>query len=205
VADEKLLCTGSYSLDAMGDVCYTSQGGSVILTSAADRATLGVQLLSDTFISAQCGAGVLVIEDTGDIRLTSGPESSIVAAAGLPNVGPMIEMTATSLKLSMGPPGVGPSIELTPTGITLKFGLTEWKLSAAGIEESLAAVSRKLGPTGHTLAAAESTVKCAVEGVTISGPLVKTNADALLQVQATVGKLNYDAIKTEKATLVNIN
>lgn len=205
MADEKLMCNGSYTVEAVGDVRYTAQGGSVVLASTADEGELGVQVLSDTFASIQCGAGLLTLEQAGNIFLTCGPTGKIVLHSGPPAVGPMIQMTPTSLKLSFGPPGVGASIELSATGIDLKFGMTELKLSATGIEESLGAVSRKLGMVGHTLSAAESTVKCGVEGVTLSGPIVKANADALLQVKAAVGQFSYDAMKKEQAGIAMIN
>ena len=52
---------------------------------------------------------------------------------------------------------------------------------------------------GHTLTAAESTVKCAVEGVTIDGPIVKNTAQAVLQVKAPLAQMSYDGMKKEQA------
>jgi hypothetical protein len=153
----------------------------------------------------QCGPSFLTLENAGNVFMTCGPEGKIALCSGPPVVGPLIQMTPTSLKLSVGPPGVGASIELSATGIELKFGLTELKLSATGIEESLAAVGRKLTPLGHTLTAAESTVKCAVEGVTIDGPIVKSSAAAVLQMKSALAQMSYDGMKKEQAGVQMIN
>ena len=104
---------GSYTLEAVGDVRCTAQGGSVVLTSTADQGALGVQVLSDSFASIQCGPTFLTLENAGNVFLTCGPTGKIGVCSGPPLVGPAIQMTPTSLKLSVGPPGVGASIELT--------------------------------------------------------------------------------------------
>ena len=91
--------------------------------------------LSDSFASVQCGPSFLTLENAGNVFLTCGPEGKIAVCSGPPVVGPLIQMTPSSLKLSVGPPGVGASIELSATGIDLKFGLTEFKLNAMGIED----------------------------------------------------------------------
>jgi hypothetical protein len=205
MSDERNLVAGSYTLEAVGDVRFTAQGGGVVLTSTADSGINGVQVLSDTFFSVQCGPCFLAMKNSGNVFLTCGPNGEIALVSGPPAVGPRLQMTSTSIKLSVGPPGVGASIELSLTGVDIKFGLAELKLSATGIEESMAAVSRKLGPLGHTLTAVESTVKCGVEGITIAGPIVKTKADAVLQTQAAIVQMSYDGIKKEQSGIAMTN
>jgi hypothetical protein len=199
MSDERNLHMGSYVVTAVGEVRFTSQSGSVVLESTAEHNEVGVEVRSDTFASLQCGPSLMTLENSGNIFLTCGIDGKIVQTAGVPFVGPMIEMTATSLKLTVGPPGVGASITMTPLEITIKLGMIEFKMTPTGIEESILTASRKSTPIGHTLSAAESQVKVGVEGVTLAGPIIKESADAVLQAKAPLAQLSFDGLKKAQA------
>lgn len=199
---DKNIVSGAYKLDAKGDVDIVSRGKGVAITAQGGDSQINLMAMGGVHLT--CNNALLGIEfvnpGQSDIKLLSGTLGKIVQTAGPPIVGPKIEIAPDSITLSVGPPGVGASIVLGADGITLKHGLTSLKLSGlTGIEESMAATSRKLNPLGHELTAAETTLKVGVAAIETAAPLKKEEVTTVSQTTALFLNVAADAMQQVKA------
>lgn len=199
---EKNIVSGAYKLDAKGDVDIVSRGKGVAITAQGGDSQINLMAMGGVHLTSNNALLGIEYVNPGqsDIKLLGGVLGTIVQTAGPPIVGPKIEIAPESITLSVGPPGVGASIVLSATGIEIKHGLTSFKLSGlTGIEESLAATSRKLNPLGHELVAAETSVKVGVMGIEMAAPLKKEEIMAVSQNKATMLNVAADALQQVKA------
>lgn len=199
---ERKLVTGAYKFEAQGGIGVTSRGSNIEINAEGGDSHIMLEAMS--LVGMATSSAHVSVEHSapgaGVVTLLAGPLGKIVQAAGPPMIGPRIMITKDSITLAVGPPGVGASIELGLDGITLKHGLTKISLSGLeGIEESVAANSRKLNAVGHEFAAAETNVKVAVAGIVTKAPIIKEEAMAMSQVKAAILNVAADGIQQVKA------
>lgn len=217
---------GSWCVTAGGGVSLCSYGDDLVLSSRGD----GTNLFLDATGTASIYAGSAQLamqasETAGKVSLTSGVDGTIVFQSGLPllgsvttlkatstciqvgvpDLGPSITLTMDSITLQVGPPGVGASIKMTPTGITLKVGEVSLALGLTGINESVMdVVTRAAAVSGHTLKAAETSLAVGVANIAASAPISSYSADATSSIKAALSNDSADAMKTIKGGIVMI-
>ena len=130
-----------------------------------------------------------------------------------------ITMNAEKLELSMGPPGTGSMITMTDESITFKVGEvvisitpegivstsptveincedTNISISAEGINEQVAEVTREMNVEGHNFTAAETEFNVGVEGFVGEGPVKASETEGAEAQNSTMHANIADAMDT---------
>ena len=130
-----------------------------------------------------------------------------------------ITMSAEKLELSMGPPGTGSMITMTDESITFKVGEvvisitpegivstsptvevncedTNISISAEGINEQVAEVTREMNVEGHNFTAAETEFNVGVEGFVGEGPVKASETEGAEAQNSTMHANIADAMDT---------
>lgn len=136
-----------------------------------------------------------------------------------------INMNAEKLELSMGPPGTGSMITMTDESITFKVGEvvisitpegivstsptvevncedTNISISAEGINEQVAEVTREMNVEGHNFTAAETEFNVGVEGFVSEGPVKASETEAAEGQNSTIHANIADAMDTRLAAIL---
>jgi hypothetical protein len=198
---------GPYRLETTSDISLRSSGRGIYLTATNELGRIGLEAATAVSLEAQ-PAQVAVTSDGADgghVLLRAGDSGTILQTAGSPDLGARIALGKDGIVLSVGVPGVGPKITLTSDSIVFSVGLTKFKMTATGIEESLAVVSRKLAATGHNLKAAETDLKVDVTGIAVDAPILKQQAQGLAQFKTPLEQTSIDGMEKAQAGMTMLS
>jgi hypothetical protein len=214
---ETKIVNGAYRVDAQGDLELISRGDTAVVQAEAGS----VEVNAAEAVCLTCADAVLAVAkaapETGNVTAVVGPLGKIRLYAGLPVVGPRVELDATSITLANGPPGVGAKVSVDPTSITLSIGppvggvsiklgpekitlqvgTNTYKLALTGIDERVGVTTRSVGFEGHSLESAETLFKVQVQGTTAQTPTMTSEVMAVAQTKTTLTKAEVAALNKE--------
>lgn len=201
MSDEVHLVNGAYQVETIGSASLTSRGDGVLVHAAGTKGNVLVTGESSVSLLASPATIQLVGGDCAEkgVIIAGGQDGSVTQFAGLPALGPRLQLKPDAITLEIGPPQVGASIKLTATEITLQIGTTKLSLTPTGITETLAAIKRELTPTGHELAAGPTSVQVQLTGVTEKGPMKQETFDAATTSKQALATESTDGVRTIKA------
>jgi hypothetical protein len=183
-------------------------GGGVILSTLGSEGSILLQAAAEGIVSA----------------LTITP-ASMLMAYGMPGMIGSIQIGKGEMLISMGVPDVGPTIAITTEGITFKVGETVMTLTAAGItnfapivetncgdtivtisaegiNEVVAEVTRQTNAQGHNFTAAETEMNVGAEGIFTAAATSTAEAEASSETSTAVSTVAADAMQTNDAALI---
>ena len=191
-------------------------GGKLNPNPSISLSTNGIDSSAISLVASATGnpLGGSIIANTSGVNISHGTEGN----QGLASI------TNKAINLSVGIPDVGPSITITPESIIFKVGETSWTMTAAGIvttspavevncedtnvvisaegiSEEVAEITREVTAEGHNMMAAEVEVNIGVAGINNEAPMANHENEATTEIISSLLNETIDAIVAIDAAL----
>ena len=216
VSGSIILESSTISLNSNGNSCINMIGGTLNPNPNISLKTNGINSSKISLVVSATAPplGASIITSTDGVNISHG----ITGDAGLATI------TNKAINLSVGVPDVGPSITITPESIIFKVGETSWTMTAAGIvttspavevncedtnvvisaegiSEEVAEITREVTAEGHNMMAAEVEVNIGVAGINNEAPMANHENEATTEIISSLLNQTIDAIVATDAAL----
>ena len=216
VSGSIILESSTISLNSNGNSSINMIGGKLNPNPSISLSTNGIDSSAISLVASATGnpLGGSIIANTSGVNISHGTEGN----QGLASI------TNKAINLSVGIPDVGPSITITPESIIFKVGETSWTMTAAGIvttspavevncedtnvvisaegiSEEVAEITREVTAEGHNMMAAEVEVNIGVAGINNEAPMANHENEATTEIISSLLNETIDAIVAIDAAL----